>query len=76
MLAVDRIFYTCDDLVKEFPNKWIVVEDAELTDTGLIKSGKLICVCEDFLSSMKNRVCCIEVDVHIMSREVNLPDSL
>lgn len=48
MLAVDRIFYTCDDLVKEFPNKWIVVEDAELTDTGLIKSGKLICVCEDF----------------------------
>ena len=47
MLTVDQKIYTWNELVKEFPNKWVVVENAELTDAGFIKSGKLIGVCED-----------------------------
>lgn len=42
MLMIDRFFCTWNDLVEKFPNKWIVVEDAELTNAGFIKSGKLI----------------------------------
>ena len=47
MLMIDRFFCTWNDLVEKFPNKWIVVEDAELTNAGFIKSGKLIGVCDD-----------------------------
>jgi len=47
MLMVDKIFCTWSELVEKFPNKWIVVENAELTSAGFIKSGKLIGVCDD-----------------------------
>ena len=47
MLMIDRLFCTWNELVEKFPNKWIVVEDAELTNAGFIKSGKLIGVCDD-----------------------------
>lgn len=47
MLTVDEKFYTWHELVEKFPNKWIVVEDAELTGAGFIKSGRLIGVCDD-----------------------------
>jgi len=47
MLVIDKKFYTWDELVEEFPDKWIVVEDARLTDAGFIESGKLIAVCKD-----------------------------
>ena len=47
MLMIDRLFCTLNELVEKFPNKWIVVEDAELTNAGFIKSGKLIGVCDD-----------------------------
>ncbi len=42
----DRV-YSWDELVKKFPDKWVVVEDADLTDAGFIKSGKLIGACDD-----------------------------
>lgn len=47
MLAIDKKMYTWKELVKQFPDKWVVVEDAELTNAGFIKSGKLIGVCDD-----------------------------
>lgn len=47
MLVIDKKFYTWNELVEKFPDKWIVVENAELTDAGFIESGKLIGVCDD-----------------------------
>ncbi len=47
MPAIKEELYTWNELVEKFPGKWVVVEDAELTDAGFIKSGKLIGVCND-----------------------------
>ena len=47
MLHVDSKFYTWQELVEEFPDKWIVVTDATLDDGGFILSGRLIGVCSD-----------------------------
>lgn len=46
MIMEERI-YTWNELVEKFPNKWVVVEDAELTEGGFIESGRLIGVCDD-----------------------------
>ena len=47
MLSVDNKFYTWHELVKDFPGKWVVVENATLDDGGFIKEGELIGVCSD-----------------------------
>ncbi len=47
MLMVDEKIYTWQEFVEQFPDRWVVVENSELTDAGFIKSGKLIGVCDD-----------------------------
>lgn len=47
MLIEDDKLYTWNELIDKFPNKWVIVEEPELTDAGFIKSGKLIGVCDD-----------------------------
>lgn len=47
MLIKDDKLYTWNELIDKFPNKWVIVEEPELTDAGFIKSGKLIGVCDD-----------------------------
>ena len=47
MVIRDEKFYTWDELVEKFPDKWVIVEEAELTEAGFIRSGKLIGVCDD-----------------------------
>lgn len=33
--------------MEKFPDKWVIVEETELTEAGFIRSGKLIGVCDD-----------------------------
>lgn len=47
MLRVNNEFYTWKELVDKYPDKYVVVVDAELGVAGEIKSGNLIAVCED-----------------------------
>lgn len=47
MLIKDDKLYTWNELIDKFPNKWVIVEEPELTEAGFIKSGKLIGVCDD-----------------------------
>lgn len=47
MLEIDKKYYTWDELVQKFPDRWVIVEDAELTNAGFIKAGRLIGVCND-----------------------------
>ena len=47
MLIKDEKFYTWNELIDKFPDKWVIVENPELTDAGFIRSGKLIGVCDD-----------------------------
>ena len=47
MLIKDDKFYTWNELIDKFPDKWVIVENPELTDAGFIRSGKLIGVCDD-----------------------------
>lgn len=42
MIVKDEKFYTWDELVEKFPDKWVIVEEPELTEAGFIKSGRLI----------------------------------
>ena len=44
MLKVANKHYTWDDLVKLYPDKWVVVENAKLTRGGFIQEGELIAV--------------------------------
>ena len=56
MLIKDEKFYTWNELIDKFPDKWVIVENPELTDAGFIRSGKLIGVCDD-----------TEIDVFVIS---------
>lgn len=47
MLIKDEKFYTWNELIDKFPDKWVIVENPELTEAGFIRSGKLIGVCDD-----------------------------
>ena len=47
MWSVDNKYYTWQELAKEFPDKWVVVENATLDSGGFIVSGNLIGVCSD-----------------------------
>lgn len=47
MLVSDREIYTWNELVNQFPGKWVVVENAELNSAGFIRAGYLIGVCDD-----------------------------
>lgn len=38
---------TWDEIVNLYPNRWVVVEDAELTSGLFIKSGVVIKVCKN-----------------------------
>ena len=44
MLSIDNKFYTWEQLVDLYPDKWVVVENATLDDAGFIKEGELIAV--------------------------------
>ena len=44
MIEVPNKFYTWEQLVELYPDKWVVVENAELTRGGFIKAGELIAV--------------------------------
>lgn len=46
MNKIDNKFYTWEQLVEKYPDKWVVVENAELTKGGFIKAGELIAVGE------------------------------
>lgn len=37
MLKIDNEFYTWEQLVEKYPDKWVVAKNAELTTGGFIK---------------------------------------
>lgn len=47
MLITDKKLYSWQELIDKYPDKWVVVDGAELTDSGFIQSGVLIAVCND-----------------------------
>ena len=44
MLSISNKFYTWEQMVALYPDKWVVVENAKLTSGGFIEEGELIAV--------------------------------
>ena len=44
VLVINNKFYTWEQIVGLYPDKWVVVENAKLTNGGFIQEGELIAV--------------------------------
>ena len=41
-------YMTWNEIVKKYPDKWVMITDAELDESGRVIAGNLIVVCTDF----------------------------
>lgn len=47
MERIKNKYYTWEQMVEMFPNKWVVVENGKLDSGRFIECGELIAVCDD-----------------------------
>ncbi len=47
MKKMENKYYTWEQMVEMFPDKWVVVENAKLDSGRFIEAGELIAICDD-----------------------------